>query len=285
MTKTPMYLPSVFPAGPGGGNPAPIWLNADTLTSAQMQAMTKEQGYESGFVLTPQDPANHLRLRFFVPEHEMSMCGHATIGALWVLRALGRLPAADTLRIETASGLVTARVPADGGAIAISQPWGIRAALAPEHLADLARVLNVEPEQVEEAANGCTSRVKTVIRLAHAEVLQRLEPDWNAVAALCETLDSTGLYPFAWGTDPWLVHARQFPRNSGYPEDAATGIAAAALACALSLAGQLPQPRGVLRVRQGEAMGRPSEIEVEVDASARSCWIRGICTLEPEIAA
>ena len=75
MTETAMYLPSVFPSGPNGGNPAPIWLDADALTSARMLAMTKEQGYESGFVLKPKDPANHLRLRFFVPEHEMSMCG------------------------------------------------------------------------------------------------------------------------------------------------------------------------------------------------------------------
>lgn len=285
MTKTTMYLPSVFASGPNGGNPAPIWLDADGLTPALMLATTKEQGYESGFVLKPKDPANHLRLRFFVPEHEMSMCGHATIGALWVLRALGRLPVTEVLRIETPSGLVHARVPADGGPIAISQPWGCRDVLAQDHKADLAEVLNVAPGQIGEAANARTSRVKTVIRLESEKLLQELKPRWDSVSQLCEKLETTGLYPFAWGQDPWLVHARQFPRNSGYPEDAATGIAAAALACALALAGELPRPHGVLRVRQGEAMGRPSEIEVEVDAAAGTCWIRGICTLEPEVTA
>ena len=278
-----MYLPSVFPSGPNGGNPAPIWLDADALTSARMLAMTKEQGYESGFVLKPKDPANHLRLRFFVPEHEMSMCGHATIGALWVLRAMGRLPVTGMLRVETPSGLVHARVPSGGGPISISQPWGRREVLASHHKADLADVLNVAPGQIGEAANARTSRVKTVIPLESEELLHGLKPRWDTVGPCCERLESTGLYPFAWGQDPWLVHARQFPRNSGYPEDAATGIAAAALACALALAEELLRPHGVLRVRQGEAMGRPSEIEVEVDAAAGTCWIRGICTLEPEV--
>jgi len=53
---------------------------------------------------------------------------------------------------------------------------------------------------------------------------------------------------------------RQFPIASGYPEDAATGIAAAALAGALFNSNkELP----FIKFFQGEAMGRPSLILVE----------------------
>ncbi|MEZ5715940.1 MAG: PhzF family phenazine biosynthesis protein [Paracoccaceae bacterium] len=77
---------------------------------------------------------------------------------------------------------------------------------------------------------------------------------------------------------PGLWHARQFPRASGYPEDAATGIAAAALAYGLLHSGRIAADTP-LRIRQGEAMGSPSEIGVAFRDGdpARGCWISGSC--------
>jgi hypothetical protein len=60
---------------------------------------------------------------------------------------------------------------------------------------------------------------------------------------------------------------RQFPRASGYPEDPATGVAAAALA--VSLYQHQQQQQNVwptttsFRFHQGTAMGKPSMILVE----------------------
>ena len=79
------------------------------------------------------------------------------------------------------------------------------------------------------------------------------------------------------------MFARQFPKSSGYPEDAATGIAAAALWGYLAQAGLVPagdpaQP-AVCTVRQGEAMGCPSAIEVRARFSetgaTEGCWLSG----------
>ena len=39
-----------------GGNPAPVWLDADDLSSAQMQEYTRRSGHESVFVLKPVTP-------------------------------------------------------------------------------------------------------------------------------------------------------------------------------------------------------------------------------------
>ncbi|WP_346356914.1 PhzF family phenazine biosynthesis protein [Bosea sp. (in: a-proteobacteria)] len=83
---------------------------------------------------------------------------------------------------------------------------------------------------------------------------------------------STGLYPFA-PVDPaaGAFSARQFPRSSRYPEDAATGIAGAALAWGAWDLGLTSQHRVI--VRQGEAMGRPSQITVEREGE--HCWLSG----------
>jgi predicted PhzF superfamily epimerase YddE/YHI9 len=78
----------------------------------------------------------------------------------------------------------------------------------------------------------------------------------------CEVLGSTGLYPCAIvDQGSRLFEARQFPKSSGYPEDAATGIAGAALAFGL-LKNGLVEPDGErITVLQGNCL---SEIGVRL---------------------
>ncbi|RVT97744.1 PhzF family phenazine biosynthesis protein [Rhodovarius crocodyli] len=253
-------LISVFPAAPGGGNPAPIVPRADGMSAEAMRELAARHGHESAFVLRPEDPAGaDYRFRFFVPAHEMEMCGHATLGASWLLRRRGEAMGAS-LAIETLSGKVHAFF--DGDDVEITQPAGEARGIAdPAMVLD---ALGLTPCDLLPAPilNAATSRVKTLVMLKDVERLHALSPDAAKVKAVCDAIGSTGLYPFAMGAGG-TAHARQFPRASGYPEDAATGIAATALYAGLRTLGAAP-PR--LVVRQGEAMGRPSEINVHAAA-------------------
>ena len=129
--------------------------------------------------------------------------------------------------------------------------------------------------------NARTSRVKTLIPLKSvAIVLEGLTPDFGRIEKFCEKIGSTGLYPYAVSDlESRSFDARQFPKSSGYPEDAATGIAAAALAFGLLEAGQVPADVRPIRIRQGRAMGRPSEIAVRFrmgsDGAIAGCWLGG----------
>ncbi len=125
------------------------------------------------------------------------------------------------------------------------------------------------------ARNATTTRAKTIIDVGDVDVLDALVPNWQLVEQVCEAVDSTGLYPYARAGERQF-DARQFPRYSGYPEDPATGIAAAALACALVLDGSLDLHGGPVVVRQGRAMGRPSLITISFDsADPAVCWLGG----------
>ncbi len=277
---------SVFPLGGTGGNPAPIVLDADAMSDEDMLATARDHALESGFVTAAENPAADFRFRFFVPRHEMEMCGHATIAALWLMRARSRIrPGAFT--IETLSGLVQADVPAGQARIAISQPKGAVSEITGADAAAVLDVLGITPDDclAVPIVNARTSRAKTMIGLSTPERLHALEPDFARMDELCAGIGSTGLYPFAINPDePNLYHARQFPRASGYPEDAATGIAATALAFGLWHCNLVDDPEAPLRVRQGEAMGRASEIAVafEFDAGAQTptrCWLSGTCQI------
>jgi PhzF family phenazine biosynthesis protein len=272
----------VFADGPGGGNPAPIAIDAATMSDAGMQDVARRFGHESAFVIDP--PAGSdcdLALRFWVPNHEMAMCGHATVGAVWLLDRLGRLPS-DRLRIWTASGVVDAVVTGAGDArrVAISQPRGTVEALPDTWTAPIAEVLGIDVGDLAPLPirNAATSRVKTLIPLPSVAALDALVPDFARVEALCEAIGSTGLYPYApSGSGAQCYDARQFPRSSGYPEDAATGIAAAALAFGLLAQDSVTADRPVI-VHQGRAMLRPSRIEVRFrhdGADVAGCWLGG----------
>ena len=281
---------SVFPAGPGGGNPAPIVVDAQGMTGAEMQAIARAQGHEAAFVLPPPKESDcDFALRFFVPNHEMEMCGHAALGAVWLLDRLGRLPR-EEIAIATLSGTVRARVERAGtqnARVEISQPEG-RVEILPDAEDSASEILSVLGITERDLApwpirNAATSRVKTLVPLRNSAILDGLMPDFGRIAQICGKIGSTGLYPFALSR-AGQFDARQFPKASGYPEDPATGVAAAALAFGLLEAGQVGADAGSIRVRQGRAMGRPSLITVrfEPDRSIAGCWLGGAVWPEEE---
>ena len=75
-------LVNVFTHRGAGGNPCPVVIDARALPEQDMQAVAKHFGHESGFVLPAANGDADYIFRFWVPRHEMEMCGHATIGAL-----------------------------------------------------------------------------------------------------------------------------------------------------------------------------------------------------------
>lgn len=280
-------LVSVFADGPGGGNPAPIVADAGGLSDADMRAVAAAHGHESAFVLPPPSGSVcEFALRFWVPNHEMEMCGHATVGAVWLLDRLGRLPR-GAVTIATLSGDVEVRVENAGtpeAEVEISQPKGQVAALPDEEdaIAELLSILGIGRMDLAPlpVRNARTSRVKTLIPLKSAAILDGLKPDFGRIEQFCEKIGSTGLYPFAvCESQTRTFDARQFPKSSGYPEDAATGIAAAALAFGLLEAGQIAADGGPIQIRQGRAMGRPSRIAVRLrtglDGAILGCWLGG----------
>ncbi len=97
-----------------------------------------------------------------------------------------------------------------------------------------------------------------------------MKPDFEGLWKLCDAVGVTGLYPFTRHTNKtnaW-AEARQFPVRAGFVEDAATGVAAAALAAYLVKYDLACQPgHHEFRIAQGYAMGAPSLIETISDCA------------------
>lgn len=267
----------VFVKDSGGGNPVPLVADASKMSAVEMRKVAQHYGHESCFVMPVGDPECDYHLRFFVPEHEMEMCGHATVGTMWALRQWG-LWQEDVAWVQTLSGQVQVVWDEPTKRVWISQPPVTVETLSDDQAHLIASVLGL-PAGSENfsVVNAATSRVKTLIRLSDTHILNTLKPDFRSIKAVCEVIGSTGLYPFA-ESSTGSYSARQFPKASGYPEDAATGIAAAALWGYLAKTGTV-DPTAVCAISQGEAMGSPSLIEVKArydeEGRAAGCWLSG----------
>ncbi|MDX1745254.1 MAG: PhzF family phenazine biosynthesis isomerase, partial [Halobacteriales archaeon] len=90
MDRRRALLVDAFTDVPFAGNAAGVVPEARGLTDAQMQRIANELGAsETAFVLA--SDAADLRLRFFTPTTEVSLCGHATVASLATRRRDGDL--------------------------------------------------------------------------------------------------------------------------------------------------------------------------------------------------
>lgn len=265
------YHTIVFQQSEGGGNPCPVTLNADALSTEEMQAMTREFGFESVYLMEPTRSDCDIKARYFVPLHEMEMCIHATIGSATVL-VRENIFRKSPIIYETVYGPIRVDWVQEAGRIKVSVNQFLpKYAEHNPKTSEICEVLRISAEDLLDypVQSVATSRMKLIIPLKNREILDHLDPDFEKLWNLCDTYETTGFYPFApeKTTDgSTIFFARQFPKRAGYPEDPATGVAASALGAYLAKYKFLPLKNGwnTYQIRQGFAMHRPSVIESEI---------------------
>jgi PhzF family phenazine biosynthesis protein len=258
----------VSPAAAGGGNPAGVVLEPGDLADQDMvrTAIRLNPISETAFVWT--DAGDAYRLRYFAPGGEVALCGHATAAAFGALTLAGLAPPPPAeLRSTAPGGEVAGRVERVGGALRV---W-LRTAVArrvgpPLEIGPVAEAMGLPPEVLTSRPAAAIEDVGiriAVLPVADIAALDAMRPDFRALAELGRELGVTVFYPFVLESGAGKVGARAFAPGVGIDEDPATGTAASALGAFLAREGLIP-PAAELRIRQGEAMGRPSEIRLSV---------------------
>ena len=262
-----------FPGGPGGGNPAGVVLDPPPLEPAEMTriAVRLNPLSETAFVGAPRDGV--YPLRYFAPGGEVPLCGHATASAFAALAMAGRLgdlPA--VVRSSAPGGAVEGLVERDGGGVVVWMDMPV-ATRVPEPL-DLEAVA----EAVGLPAEVLTSRPAAAIEdvgirvallpVADLAALDAMRPDFRRLREIGRGPGITVFYPFVYDGDSGRVRSRSFAPAVDIDEDPATGTAAASLGAYLAREG-LVASEAELRIRQGEAMGRPSELRLRIEHDDR----------------
>jgi PhzF family phenazine biosynthesis protein len=280
---TVIHVIDAFTRTPGQGNRAGVVLEAEGLSSSEMQAIAGFAGFsETAFVLPAQGKDHDLQVRYFTPSAEVPMCGHATVAAHFLrARMLGQpdyrvraLTGAGVLPVRAAEGGADMQVEMTQGAV-VHGPV-LDAADRKELLAALgigeAELVQGLPVQVVS-----TGHSKVMVPLQHRATLDRLEPDLPRLAALSKRISCNGYFPFAaeQADGSLETHGRMFAPAIGIAEDPVTGNANGPAGAYLLAQGLLPDvPLQTYAGHQGRAMGRPGTVFVTLDQTGSSLSVR-----------
>jgi trans-2,3-dihydro-3-hydroxyanthranilate isomerase len=253
---------NVFAESPLAGNPLCVFEDARDLDAAMMQSLALQFNLSETTFVLPSTSATS-RVRIFTPSFEMPFAGHPTLGTAHVVRDL--LSAGDAVTLEMKAGVIP--VTAEGDV------WTLQAN-APAHRApaasrsELAAMLGLEDADLADAPPLWvnTGSDQLIIPLASFAAVRRAKPR----ADLILTHGSNGQRALAY------VFAREgaqvlsrffFDKYGSVVEDPGTGSACANLGGWLLVTGAtVPQK---LTVDQGEAVGRPCRLGLEVTSDRR----------------
>jgi PhzF family phenazine biosynthesis protein len=247
------------------GNPLCVFEDARGMDDATMQALALQFNLSETVFVLPSDKAS-ARIRIFTPAFEMPFAGHPTLGSAHVVRTLTN--AGDQLTLETRAGVIPVRAQPPGGDL-----WTLTANAPVTRVpqatrAEIAATLGLTvADLVGEPLWVNTGNEQMIVPVASADAVRRCRPD---AARMAEHPNADHAPKFlVWadlGRDAIL--ARFFLLKHGAVlEDYGTGSAAANLGGWHITRGlSLPLKRVI---HQGEPIGRPAKVLLEVDAAQR----------------
>ncbi|UZJ32833.1 PhzF family phenazine biosynthesis protein [Streptomyces endophytica] len=259
---------SAFTTDPAGGNPAGVVLDAEALDDTRMLAIAAEVGYsETAFVTAHDTAARRYRLRYFSPRAEVAFCGHATIATAV---ALASRTGTGELVFDTPAGEIRVSTTRQDGSLratltsvpAHSRPAGDALVDTVLRALDWSRA-DLDPQLPPHIAFAGNDHLVLAVR--SRERLAALDYDFDALHDLMRERGWTTVHLVQrQAPDRLDFHARDPFPVGGVVEDPATGAAAAAFGGYLRTLGLVTEPVRA-HLRQGEDMGRPSDLYVDID--------------------
>ena len=199
------YIVDAFSDRLFGGNPAGVCILTEPLSAAVMQRIAFENNLsETAFVLKRE---GYYDLKWFTPETEIDLCGHATLASAFILMNYDET-GSSSIDFETLSGKLTVR--RDGNAYVMRFP-SRKPSPCPK------------PDILEEALGVPvleTHRARDLLVLLECESdVLHLTPDLNKLGQIDDVF---AVIVTAKGEHCDFV-SRFFAPNAGIPEDPVTG--------------------------------------------------------------
>lgn len=262
----------VFGAEPFTGNPLAVVLDAEGLSTEEMQHFARWTNLsETAFLLPATSAAADYRIRIFTLARELPFAGHPTLGSChaW-LTAGGKPRRPDLIVQECPAGLVPIRRGDDG--LAFAAPPVLRSGPVDESLVEqLASVLGVDRGQIVDAQGADNGPGWVAILLEDAAAVLELEPDFGRYSGE-GSLDIGLVGPYSDGSEcAFEVRAIFSDERGGMREDPVTGSLNASLAQWLLATKRATAP---YVASQGTRLGRKGRPRIDQDANG-TVWVGG----------
>lgn len=170
--KTPLFVVDAFANRPFSGNPAAVCLLPNPGDPRWMQELAREMNLsETAFL---HEEGGRLSLRWFTPELEVDLCGHATLATAHVLGESGRVSSDREILFQSLSGPLTARRQREETALDLPS-FSTEPGTASE---SLLQALRAAPSYI-----GSTRGMELLL-LDSEEEVRRLRPDYSALGEM-----------------------------------------------------------------------------------------------------
>lgn len=258
-----LYRLAAFSDRSDGGNPAGVWVGEELPAADVMQRIAASVGYSETAFVAPSSGSRRT-VRYYSPEAEVSFCGHATI-ATGV--ALGSVEGDGTYTLDTRVGQVPVTVRSRNG-VREASLTSVEPDFEPateELVGSALQALHWERDQLDDSippARAYAGAWHLVLAAAESGRLSHLEYDFEQLKELM-LRDGLTTLQLVWRESELVFHSRNPFPVGGVVEDPATGAAAAALGGYLR-AMRIVTPPATVLIRQGEVMGRPSRLVVDL---------------------
>ena len=210
-----LHLVDAFTSSPFRGNTAAVCFPDGPADAVWMQQVAAELKHSETAFLFPE--GEKWNLRWFTPEKELELCGHATLAAAFILWETNRVPKDRAIEFTTLSGPLTVKQDADW----ISMDFPAEPATASMSIPGLGQALGVEPLYTGR------NRFDILVELPLADDVCDLDPDFEALSAI----KTRGIIVTAASDIPHVDFvSRFFAPSVGVPEDPVTGSAHCCLA-------------------------------------------------------
>ena len=243
------------------GNPLCVFEDGSQVDAATMQALARQMNLSESTFILPSKRAAAL-VRIFTPTYEMPFAGHPTLGTAHVCRAMGL--GGNQLGLEMRAGIIPVTSNGDH--------WTLRATASSSRLVEaqppeLARLLGLEASDIGfQPLWMKAGREQLVIPLTSEAAVRRVRPKGELFEKL-QSVDGAGqAYVFASVGAGKILSRFFFPDNGAILEDPATGSACANLGGWFVAMGRRPPLN--FEVSQGEFIGRPSVLQLEVNSDS-----------------
>jgi PhzF family phenazine biosynthesis protein len=259
-----------FSDRPDGGNPAGVVLDAAGLSDEQMLTIAADVGYSETAFLDGDD------IRYFSPLAEVPFCGHATIATAV---ALAERDGPGERVLNTVGGPVPVITRRDDQGRLTATLTSVPPHVDQVDAADVDEVLGAlrwRRDDLDPAlppAIGYVGGYYLVLPVRTRERLADLAYDFDRLGAIMAERDWTTVQ-LVWRQDRLRFHSRNPFPPGGVVEDPATGAAAAALGTYLRELGYV-EPPATVTVIQGEDMGRPGRLLVDLHADRPEIDVTG----------
>ena len=277
------YILSSFVSKSGGGNKAAVVFDDYGMSDEQMLKLAKKNNFsETAFIDFNKSDVNKYNIRYFTPEEEVDICGHAALASFHLLKQLGYIRE-DIAYHRTKAGDLKVLLEKDAILVQMKRPEVVMQ-LSKDIIM---RIADISENEIITNENGMIDVISTglkdiILEVKGIEALRKMKVLKDRMIEVCSEYNLIGMHVVSRETIEKESDfcCRNFAPAVGIDEESATGTSNASLLYYIIRNDRKFEYDKIYKVEQGYFMNSPSNIYVKADRSTGSIFVGGIAKID-----